>query len=111
MHLLDSSLSVLRKLDEGKEPVYRTEVNRYRLLAESDCEQLIGYAEKDRNPSGVTVAPAPKIVMTMLLRALQKPSDKPWGYESRLWNLFWRTTLRIVETSGHLESIIMSPTP
>lgn len=111
MHLLDKSLSVLRSSAPGEDPTYRAEVNRYRLLGESGVEQLVGYAEKDRCPSGVTVTPAPKILMGILLRALQKPSDKLWGYESRLWNLFWRTTLRIVETSGHLESIICSPIP
>lgn len=111
MHLIDHSLSILRHLDDSGEPTYRTEVNRFRLQGESGCEQLIGHAEQDRCPSGVTVVPVPKIIMNILMRALQKPADQPWGYESRLWNLFWRTTLRIVEVSGHLESIINSPTP
>lgn len=110
MHILDSSLSVLRDLENG-EVVYRSEINRYRLLGDPGCEQLIGYPEKDRCASGVTVCPAPKLVMNILLRALQKPSDQQWGYESRLWNLFWRDTLQIINTSLHLESIIMSPTP
>lgn len=110
MHLLDNGLSILKD-SSGGETIYRAEVNRFRLLGDPGCEQLIGYPEKDRHNGGVTVVPAPKIIMNILMRALQRPSDQQWGYESRLWNLFWRDTLRIINVSLHLESIIMSPTP
>merc|ERR1719313_2791524 len=60
---------------------------------------------------GVSIAPGPKILMTLLTFALQRPSDKPWGYSSRSFNLYWRSTEAIVRQQMSLESIVQSPTP
>jgi len=111
MHLLDNALSVLKTNEKGEVSFFRTEANRYRLRGDSSFQQVIGYREEDRCEGGVTVAPAPKIIMNILLRAMQKPADEPWGYEARLWNIYWRDTLNIAKDSMNLESIIMSPTP
>ena len=84
MHLLDNALSVFKTTEAGEVSLFRTEANRYRLRGDTSFEQVIGYREGDRCGGGVTVAPAPKIIMNMLLRAMQKPADQPWGYEAQL---------------------------
>jgi len=111
MMLMDQSLSVLVDSTPGLEVKFRAEASRYRVLEDAYCDQLLGYPEADRPSGGVAIAPAPKVVMSMLVQALLRPSDRPWGYQSRLYNLFARITLKLVNDSMHLESIIMSPTP
>jgi len=112
MQLIDASLSVFCDQSPGLDAVFRTEVNRYRVLGDDDrSQQLLGYPESERPSGGVTISPAPKVIMTILLQALQRPSDQPWGFQSRLWNLYWRNTVEIMSQTQHLESIIMSPTP
>lgn len=79
-----------------------------------DYTTLIGIASAYRDlcpDDGSAIAPAPKIVMVLLTFALQRPMDKPWGYNSRSFNLYWRSTEAIMRTTMSLESLIQSPTP
>jgi len=94
--------------------VFRTEVNRFRLNVDPDYTTLIGMANayRDQCPEdGSAIAPAPKIVMVLLTFALQRPMDKPWGYNSRSFNLYWRSTEAVMRMTMNLESLIQSPTP
>jgi len=111
MELLDDTLAVMRDTVPGCDVVWRAEVSRYRVSSDPYSEKLLGNPDLDRSGEGVTIAPAPKIIMSMLVQALLRPSDQTWGYQSRLYNLFARITLKLVNDSMHLESIIMSPTP
>jgi hypothetical protein len=111
MEILDHSISVLRDAQPGFEARYRAEMCRFRLLNDPYCDHLVGLSEADRTSGGVTIVPAPKVIMSMLTQALLRPSDQPWGYQSRMYSILARTTLKLVNESMHLESIIMSPTP
>jgi hypothetical protein len=111
MALLDHSLSVVRDATPGQPVKYRVEICRYRLNEDPHLEHLIGRAEADRSSGGALIVPAPKIVMSILTQALMRPSDQKWGYQSRMFTVFSRITLKLVNDAMHLESIIMSPTP
>lgn len=110
LKILDHSLSITQESAE----VFRVELNRFRLNVDPNYEVLIGVANEYRDfcsGDGVTIAPAPKIVMVLLLFALQRPMDQPWGYSSRSYNLYWRSTEAISQMMMNLESLVQSPTP
>jgi len=94
--------------------VFRVDVNRYCLGGDCNYEQLIGmpHAYREVLPEdGVAITPIPKVVMMLLIFALQRPIDEPWGYSNRSWNLFWRRTSGIMQLMMNLESLVESPTP
>jgi predicted membrane chloride channel (bestrophin family) len=111
MEIIDESISLMRDNSSQVDQVFRVEVTRYRASCDPSCQPVIGLTEEDREPGGVTISPAPKLVMTMLTQALLRPGDEPWGYQARMYAIFARVTLKLANDSMHLESIIMSPTP
>jgi len=108
--ILDKALSITQESAD----VFRVELNRFRLNVDPNYEVLIGMAHEYRAlcpEDGVTLAPAPKVVMFLLVFALQRPMDQPWGYSSRSYNLFWRSTEAVMQMTMNLESLVQSPTP
>jgi len=121
MNLVDRALCVTceRRADGGyiqrmvfgeAEPAYRAEYCRHRSHRQDNHNRLIGEHLSDVEHGG-TACPLPKILTMILLNALSKPTDEPWGYSSRTINTLLRTVGAFHEKLGNLMTLIMYPTP
>jgi len=106
-------LDVVNCIDE-KESHFYARVSHSHLGAENDGTHLFGHPVEmggENLPGEQSVLPLPKLILLMLIDTMRRPSDAPWGYNTRLLGFFFTNTWRIVSSMENLTRLISMPLP
>jgi len=110
--------------EDPPQPIFRAEVNRYRLEAARLGEPLFGAASHGGGPRGASggrasriptdersVVPLPKLLSQLLVDLMVMPIDKPWGIPQRMMNFFMGRMGQVTNHIEELSRLVSQPLP
>lgn len=91
---------------------FRAEVSRH-VIKKDLKEPIIGDVARETGEKyeGKSISPLPKVVASMLYRALLHPLEQPWGYPQRMMNVFAQHMGQILTMMAQLDIFIKVPLP